>query len=129
VLPDTVPNANELEVLFKKRLQLKGDANLRLPVTPHLHAKLELSDGRLAQWLQPDTQTQAWALSVAVSSALHPEAQLHDQLHDELSVAGKLGRFHHHRFVTTITIIIAATTLPSSSRQQHYHHHIDPSFD
>lgn len=61
---------------------------LKLPVHPAVYEALRHVSG-VADLIEPDNLTQAWTLSIAVSSTLHPSTQLHAQLDDELSVAGE----------------------------------------
>lgn len=57
LLPDTVPSASQLQALFAGQLKMTDGTPLRLPVTPALYFQLVLRDGRLAELLQPDTET------------------------------------------------------------------------
>eukprot|EP00198_Chlamydomonas_reinhardtii_P001737 XP_001691073.1 predicted protein [Chlamydomonas reinhardtii] len=90
MLPTAAPGASELRQLFQNLLKHKDNQPVKLPVHAWVYDVVGLADGSMLDLLEPEAQSQAWALSVLVSSALHPSAQLHDDLGDELSVAGRV---------------------------------------
>ncbi|PNH10751.1 hypothetical protein TSOC_002466 [Tetrabaena socialis] len=89
-LPNAAPEASQLSQLFTRPL-VRTDGNaLKLPVHAWVFNILCTLDGSMAELLEPESLSGAWALSLLVSSALHPTAQLHDLPADEPSVAGRV---------------------------------------
>lgn len=107
VLPTSVPPARQLRTLYGAPLKVKGGADVLLPTHPGVYQDHLQSYGHV---LEPDTRSQAWALSTVVTSAVHLRAQLHSELGDELSVAGEHG--WSWRLIAPLTMLICSPSPP-----------------